>query len=100
METLTIDSYIDFSFIVALFFAGQLEKKYDLFGKIIKKNTSDRWKVLFIGLIHSIVWIVWLRPEDVSVKDQVKIIFTSYLVTVVLYDYLLRKFLDKFSAKE
>lgn len=100
METLTLDNYIDFSYIIALFFAAQFEKKADLFGKIIKRNTSDRWKVIFIGLAHSIVWIAFLRPEGTEMKDYIKIIFTSYLVTVVLYDYFVRKLIERFFPKD
>lgn len=99
MEILTIDNFIDFSYIVALFFAAQFEKKYDFFGKVVKRNTSDKWKVPFIGLIHAGVWIFLLRPEGKDIKDQAEIILTSYLVTVVLYDYLLKKFLEKYKAE-
>jgi hypothetical protein len=98
METLTIDNYIDFSYIIALFFAAQFEKKIDLFGKVIKRNTSDKWKVVFIGLVHAAIWIFFLREEGVSIKDESKVILTSYLVTVVLYDYFFRKFLERFKS--
>jgi hypothetical protein len=34
----------------------------------------------------------------VSIKDESKVILTSYLVTVVLYDYFFRKFLERFKS--
>ncbi len=97
MESLTIDNFIDLSFMIALFFASQVEKKVDLFGRVIKKGTSDTVKVLFIGFIHALVWIFLLRGEGVSIKDQAKIVLTSYMATVVLYDYIAKKFKEKYS---
>jgi hypothetical protein len=95
MEIAIFENFVDLSFIAALFFAAQAEKKLDIFGKIIKRNTSDRIKVAFIGLIHAVIWILFFHPEGLSLKDHIKIIFTSYMAMVVVYDYLLKKFIKK-----
>lgn len=96
---LIFDNFIDLSFVAALFLAAQFEKKVDLFGKVIKNGSSDKVKVIFIGIVHSVVWIFCFHPEGITMKEHVKIILTSYLATVVLYDYFLKAFLSKFSDK-
>jgi hypothetical protein len=93
---LIIENFIDLSYVAALFLAAQAEKKFDLFGLIIKRGASDKVKVLFIGLIHSVVWIFFFMPETSTMKEHIKIILTSYLATVVLYDYFLKKFIKNF----
>lgn len=95
MDYTLIDNFIDLSFMVALFVASQLEKKLDLFGKIIKRNTSDTVKVFFIGSIHSAIWIYFFRPEDISLHQHIKIIGTSWMAMVVFYDYFIKRFLPK-----
>lgn len=95
METFVIDNFIDLSYIVALFLAAQAEKKVDLFGKIIKYNFPDTYKVLFIGLIHAVIWIFWFHPENLKMWEHVKIILTSYAATVVFYNHLVQRFIKK-----
>lgn len=99
MEIAIFENFVDLSYIAALFFAAQAEKKYDIFGKIIKRGTSDRIKVAFIGLIHAGIWIYFFHPDNLTMKEHVKIIFTSYMAMVVLYDYILKRFLAKQEGK-
>lgn len=101
MENIAIiENFIDLSYMVMLFLAAQFEKKFDLFGKIIKRGVSDTIKVAFIGAIHAGVWIWFFHPADITIWAHVKIIITSYLATVVLYDYMIKKFMERFKPKE
>lgn len=96
MEITTFENFIDLSYIFALFLAAQFEKKFDLIGKIFKNGMKDQAKVAIIGFVHALVWIFLFNPEGVSLKGHVKIIVTSFFATVVLYDYFLKRFFEKY----
>lgn len=96
MELAIIDNFIDLSFMAALFLAAQAEKKLDLIGKIIKFGMSDTYKVVMIGLVHAVIWVFLFHPEGVTIKAHIKIILTSYLAMVVMYEYWTKAFKKKY----
>jgi hypothetical protein len=87
---LIIENYIDISYIIALMAAVQCEKRVDFVGLFLKNGMSDKWKTVIIGAVHAGVWMYFFKAD-------IKIILTSYLVSVAAYDYFIKKLVDKLS---